>query len=195
MANALPAQPHRFTYADLLSWPAEERWELIDGVAYDMTPAPSPGHQAISIELASQFHVFLRGKSCRAFPAPFDVRLPGDAEDAMTSSTVVQPDLTIVCDREKLDRRGCVGAPTLVVEILSPETETKDWREKFHLYERAGIPEYWIISPAKQMLMVFTRDEQGRYKAPAIYNRDDQVPVGVLPGLTITLAEVFANVD
>ncbi len=186
MANPLPAIPRRYSYADLMNWPADERWELIDGVAYDMTPAPSRDHEEISVALTSQFYQFLKGKSCRVYSAPFDVRLPHPAEDAMTTSTVVQPDITVVREREKLDARGCVGAPTLVVEILSPETETKDRREKFHLYERVGVPEYWIISPFKQTLLVFTRDEQGRYGAPTIYNRTDQVPVSVLPGLTVS---------
>ena len=113
----------------------------------------------------------------------------------MTTSTVVQPDLTVVCDREKLDARGCVGAPTLVVEILSPETSAKDRREKFYLYERVGVLEYWIISPVEQTLLVFTRDEQGRYGAPTVYHRTDKVPVGVLPGLTVDLDDVFANLD
>ncbi len=192
---AVPANQKRFTYADLLSWPADQRWELIDGIAYDMTPAPSANHQRISIHLATQFDNFLEGKSCEAFPAPFDVRLPHPSEDAMTTTTVVQPDLTVVCDREKLDGRGCLGAPTLVVEVLSPETAAKDRQEKFQLYEHVGVPEYWIISPYEQTLMVFTHDERGRYGVPTVYNRTEQVPVGVLPGLTIELARVFAHLD
>ena len=129
------------------------------------------------------------------YSAPFDVRLPYPSEDDMSTTTVVQPDITLVCDLEKLDARGCLGAPTLVVEILSPETAAKDRREKFHLYEQVGVREYWIISPFEQTLMVFTRDERGRYGAPTVYSRDEQVPVGVLPGLTIELPEVFANLE
>jgi len=192
---ALPAKSLGFTYADLLSWPADERWELIDGIAYDMTPAPSTNHERISVALVSQFYNFLKGKSCEVFSAPFDVRLPYPSEDDMTTTTVVQPDLTVVCDRKKLDARGCLGAPTLVVEILSPDTAAKDLREKLHLYERVGVPEYWIISPVEQTLMVFTRDKRGRYGAPTAYSRTDQVLVGVLPGLTIELAEVFASLN
>ena len=125
MANSMPARRQDYTYADLLSWPDNERWELIDGVAYDMTPAPSTNHERISVALVAQFHTLLKGSPCEAFTAPFAVRLPHPAEDDMTASTVVQPDLTLVCDREKLDARGCLGAPTLVVEILSPDTERK----------------------------------------------------------------------
>ncbi len=195
MAHPMPAPAERFTYADLLNWPEDERWELIDGFAYDMTPAPSTDHQSISFALGLQFGTFLKGKSCRAFSAPFDVRLPNPSEDDMTATNVVQPDLTVVCDREKLDKRGCLGAPTLVVEIISLHTAVKDLREKLHLYEQAGVPEYWVIFPNEQILMVYTRDAQGRYGAPAVYTRTEQAPVGVLPELTISLAEVFAEVD
>jgi len=195
MAYPMLAEPERFTYADLLRWPENERWELIDGVAYDMTPAPSVKHQRISIDLASQFYNFLKGKSCDVFSAPFDVRLPAPSEDDMTTTTVVQPDITVVCDRKKLDARGCLGAPTLVVEILSPETAAKDRREKLLLYERVKIPEYWIISPFELTLMVYSLTKKGHYGVPTVYSRDEQVPVGVLPGLTVELAEVFANLD
>ncbi len=180
MASALPAEPHRYTYADLSRWPAEERWELIEGIPYAMSPAPSANHQRISIALASQFHAFLKGKTCEAFPAPFDVRLPLPSEDDMTTTTS-SAGSTVVCEPEKLDARGCIGAPTLVVEVLSPDTAARDWREKLHLYEQRGVPEYWIISPGEQTLLVFTRNEQA--------------PVGVLPGLTIDLVEVFARVE
>jgi len=195
MGYPLLASPQCYTYADLLNWPENERWELIDGVAYDMTPAPSRAHQDISFALGLQFGNFLKHKSCRVYSAPFDVRLPHPSEDDMTTTTVVQPDLTVVCDLKKLDARGCLGAPTLVVEILSPETAAKDRREKFDLYERVGVPEFWIISPVKQTLQVYIIDKRGRYSAPTAYRRDEQVPVGVLPGLTVELAEVFANLD
>jgi len=136
------AETDRFTYADLIVWPEEERWELIDGIPYDMTPAPSQRHQEIVTELIVQFGVFLRDSPCRLYTAPFDVRLPKSMENGMTASTVVQPDLLVVCDREKLDGKGVVGSPTLVVEITSPSTAGKDLREKRAAYERAGVPEY-----------------------------------------------------
>jgi Uma2 family endonuclease len=187
------ADDQQFTYADLLTWPENERWELIDGFAYDMTPAPSPRHQEIVMALSAQFYQFLEGKPCRVFPAPFDVRLPTPGEDDMTATSVVQPDITVVCDREKLDARGCLGSPTLMVEVLSPETAKKDMREKLHVYERAGVPEYWIVSPFEQTLMVFTLDAAGRYGAPTVYDHDDQAPVGVLEGLRIDMPRVFAE--
>lgn len=186
------AETDRFTYADLIVWPEEERWELIDGSPYDMTPAPSQQHQDIVTDLMVQFGVFLRDSPCRLYTAPFDVRLPAPDEDDMTASTVVQPDLLVVCDREKLDGKGVIGSPTLVVEITSPSTAVKDLREKRIAYERAGVPEYWIISPTDKTVQVYSLDEHGRYGAPAIYTVDDQAPVGVLPGLLIDLARVFA---
>jgi Uma2 family endonuclease len=193
MINPLPANPEIFCYADLLTWPADERWELIDGVAYAMSLAPSLRHQRIAIKLSTQFEIFLENHSCVAVAAPFDVRLPEQSEDGMMASTVVQPDLTVVCDRAKLDEHGCIGSPTLVVEILSPETATRDLREKFHAYEQAGVPEYWVISQSDRTLMVFTLDEDGRYGTAAIYGNDEQAPVGVLPGLVINLGRVFAE--
>jgi Uma2 family endonuclease len=182
----------RFTYADLITWPEEERWELIEGIPYEMTPAPSQRHQEIVIELIMQFGVFLRDSPCRLYTAPFDVRLPKSMESGMTASTVVQPDLLVVCDREKLDGKGVVGSPTLVVEITSPSTAVKDLREKRSAYERAGVPEYWIISPTDKTVQVYTLNEQGQYGAPAVYTVEDQAPVGVLAGLVIDLARVFA---
>jgi len=196
MGTPMPSNVERFTYADLLTWPADERWELIDGVAYkmayDLSPTPSRHHQQIVTALSAQFYNYLEGKPCEVFSAPFDVRLPKPAEDGMSATTVVEPDVTVVCDPEKLDDRGCLGAPTLVVEVLSPDTATYDQREKFHTYERAGVPEYWIISPFGQNLQVFTLDATGHYGPPTVYGKDEEVPVGVLPGLVIQLGRVFA---
>ncbi len=193
MISPMRANAEEFTYADLLTWPENERWELIDGSTYNLTPAPSRRHQEILGILAAIFVFHLEGKSCRAYSAPFDVRLPKSSEDEMSATTVVQPDLTIVCDKKKLDERGCLGSPTMVVEILSPATAKKDMREKFHCYEHAGVPEYWIISPTEKTLMVFTLDAHGHYGAPTVYGGAEQAPVGILPGLMIDLARVFAE--
>ena len=192
---ALPSrkEDEKHTYTDLLHWPSDKRWELINGIAYDMSPAPTRRHQAIAWNLALQFGNFLKGKSCKAFFAPFDVRLPATSENGMSATTVLQPDLIIVCDVEKLDARGCVGSPTLVLEILSPETKKQDLGIKFHAYEQAGVPEYWVIWPADNTLQVYVLDAQRHYTMDAVYNGDETAPVGVLPGLSIDLAEVFAE--
>ena len=115
MSQTATKRDARYTYADFLTWSDDERWELIDGVAYNMTPAPSRRHQDVSIELAAQFKVFLRGKQCRVYDAPFDVRLPAPDDTDQTTSTVVQPDLVVVCDSAKLEDQGCKGAPDLVI--------------------------------------------------------------------------------
>lgn len=190
-----PARAHteRYTYADILTWPEGERWELIDGVAYDMTPAPSRRHQKILHKFDLQFGNYLEGTPCEVYFAPFDVRLPKPGETAMTASTVVQPDLLVVCAPEKYDEHGCVGSPTLVLEILSPATAKKDLREKLNVYQQAGVPEYWIVYPSDKMVHVYTRDERGRYGTPAVYVNGEQAPVGVLPGLAIDLGRVFAE--
>lgn len=192
---ALPQREgdQHYTYADLITWPEGERWELIDGVPYNMTPAPSQRHQDIVLELTLQFGNFLRDSPCLLYTAPFDVRLPKLRENGMTASTVVQPDLLVVCDRKKLDGKGVVGSPTLVVEITSPSTAAKDLREKLQAYERAGVPEYWVISPSDKTVLVYTLEKRGRYGAPTVYTPDDQAPVGVLPELLIDLARVFAD--
>jgi len=177
----------------VITWPENERWELIDGIAYNMTPAPSTRHQVIVTALMTQFGPFLEQHPCRLFSAPFDVRLPRPGEDGMSASTIVQPDLVVVCDREKLDERGCTGSPTLVIEVTSPYTAAKDLREKRLAYEQAGVPEYWLISPSDQTLLIFTLDAKGRYGAPTVYTHDEQASVGVLPGLLIELSRVFAD--
>ena len=124
-------QEERFTYGDYVTWDDDERWELIDGVPYNMSPAPRVRHQAISRELLAEFVLYLRGKSCQVFAAPFDVRLPESDERDDLVETVVQPDLSVICDRGKLDDAGCRGAPDLIVEILSPGTAHKDLKVKF----------------------------------------------------------------
>ena len=190
-----PAQKRdaRHTYADYLTWSDDERWELIHGVAYNMTPAPSRRHQAISMELARQFANHLVGKRCKVFNAPFDVRLPKPGETDETTSTVVQPDLVVVCDPAKLDDRGCKGAPDLVIEILSPESLARDQREKLILYEQAGVPEYWIVHPADKTVSIYRQGSDSLYGKPALYTSEERPPVGVLPELEIDLGAVFTE--
>jgi Uma2 family endonuclease len=183
----------RFTYADYLTWPDDERWELIDGDAYMMSPAPTRRHQEISIDLASQFHNYLKGKPCKVYDAPFDVRLSdsGDTEDSAII-TVVQPDIVIVCDSSKLDDRGCNGAPDLIVEILSPSTAEHDLKVKFYLYQRMGVREYWIVNQSDSTLMIFKINAANEYGRPEMYGTSDKVPVPLLGDLVIDLADVFA---
>jgi Uma2 family endonuclease len=193
MTQAALKRDARYTFADYLQWTGDARWELIDGVAYNMTPAPSRRHQKISGELFLQFGLFLRGKRCEAYDAPFDVRLPKPGESDETTNTVVQPDLVVVCDPSKLDDRGCKGAPDLVIEILSPDSVARDQKEKFLLYEQAGVLEYWLVHPTDRIVTVFHRGADGAYGRPAVYTPGERIRVGVLPELEIDLAAVFGE--
>lgn len=193
MVEPIRRLEERYTYRDLLTWPEGERWELINGVPYNMTPAPSPEHQAISIDLAAQFHNFLQGKPCRTYTAQIDVLLPAGSEDDGKVDQVVQPDIIIVCDRSKIKGQYIKGAPDLVVEILSPSTAVKDQREKLNLYQNSGVREYWIVHPTDHTVMVYRLREDGKYGTPDVYGEAEQVPVGVLEGLQIDLQRVFAE--
>ena len=175
----------RYTYSDYCSWDDGERWELINGVAYAISPAPTWIHQGILVELSGQIRNFLKGKPCKVFVAPFDVRLNADAGD----DTVVQPDVVVICDRAKICGTGCVGAPDMVMEILSPSTSAHDRVLKLNLYQRSGIREYWIVDPESRTVSVNILDN-GRYYVRG-YAESDAVPVHVLDGCTIILSDVF----
>ena len=183
----------RFTYGDYLTWDDGERWELIDGVPYNMSPAPRVRHQRILGELYRQFANWLLDKPCLVFLAPFDVRLPEANEIDVLVETVVQPDLLVICDRTKLDDAGCRGAPDLIVEILSPGTAHKDLKVKFDRYERAGVREYWIVDPSGKTVQIFILGPEGKYGRPEAFGAGDRVNVGIFPELVIDFAAVFAE--
>jgi Uma2 family endonuclease len=183
----------RFTYGDYVTWDDGERWELIDGVPYNMSPAPRVRHQQILVDLIRQFASWLIDKQCQVFAAPFDVRLPEANESDDLVKTVVQPDLVVICDKGKLDEAGCRGAPDLVVEILSPSTVQKDLKIKFARYERAGVLEYWIVDPAGKTVQAFTLGPDGRYGRPQVFVDGDQAPVDILPEMVIDLGAVFSE--
>ena len=183
--EALP-EYKRYTYADYCTWEGSERYELIDGVPRAMA-APSWVHQAISGELFGQIREFLKGKPCKVFAAPFDVRLNANGYD----DNVVQPDIVVICDRSIIGGTGCSGVPDMVVEILSPSTASYDRITKFNLYRQYGICEYWIADPKSKIVSVHLLDN-GRYYITR-YAETDTVPVQVLEGCTINLPEVFAE--
>ena len=183
----------KFTYGDYLSWPDEERWELIDGEAFNMTPAPSRAHQKTLLALADLFYNYLNDKPCEVYVAPFDVRLPEGSQSEQEIITVVQPDLTVVCDPAKLDDKGCRGTPDLIVEIISPSTAARDYIEKLALYERRQVAEYWVVHPIDKTVMVFQLTANQEYGKPRIYAGNDQVPIGLFPDLVIDLKKVFKD--
>ena len=189
-----PPEP-KFTYADYVDWPDDERWEIIRGKPYAMSPAPRRVHQDLLLELSAQLATQLRGKECRPYVAPFDVRFPEPLEELDKSSTVVQPDVTIFCDRGKLDERGAVGAPTFIAEILSPSTRRKDRSEKLDLYEAHGVQEYWIVDPELRSVEVWLLDEQGKYGEPELLAPEGTKELTSVPDVAIDLATLFAAID
>jgi len=193
MGIPLKKDEDRFTYKNYLTWPENERWELIGGIAYDMTPAPSRFHQQLLTNLIVPIGSYLAGKECKVFAAPFDVRFAEKNTRDEEIDTVVQPDIVVVREKSKLDDRGCVGAPDLVIEILSPATAAKDMKEKFALYEKHGVLEYWLVQPLDKTVMVFRSGEDKKYGKPGIYISEDEIKVGIFDDLTIDLKAVFKD--
>ena len=190
---ALPAEKERYTFADCLTWGEDERIEIIDGEAVMMAP-PTTVHQLISGEIFRQLANYLEGKKCRAIPAPFAVRLfEKDGEAPEDIDTVVEPDISIVCDTSKLDKHGCKGAPDMVVEILSPSTQRHDRLVKLSLYQRAGVREYWIVNPEDQTVQVMLLDDGGVLQLHEVYDRQSVAKVNVLDGCFIELSKVFSE--
>lgn len=190
---ALPAEKRRYTFADALEWEEGEQAEIIDGEVL-LFSTPSSRHQDISVELTRQFANYLEGKQCKVYHAPFGVRLfEQDGDSPEDVDTVVQPDLSVVCDRDKIDKYGCKGAPDLVVEILSPSTQRHDRLVKLNLYQRAGVREYWIVDPDNQTVQVMLLGENGALHLHEVYGRGDVAKVNVLEGCFIELSKVFAE--
>ena len=183
-----------FSYKDYLSWTADnERWELINGIAYDMSPAPTRRHQNISQNISRMLSNYLEDKECSIYTAPFDVRLPVGFQTDDEIKTVVQPDISVFCDQDKLDDRGAVGAPDLIIEILSPSTAAKDLREKFSLYEKSEVKEYWIVDPANETLTVYNLDVNDKYPRGKVFAGEDKVKVGIFKDLEIKMDDVFKD--
>ncbi len=182
-----------YTYADYLTWEFQERVELIRGRIFKMPPAPNRRHQTISGDVYGLIWNFLRKKPCYVFAAPFDVRLPVSNNKVKVDrvTTVVQPDITVVCDENKLDVQGCKGAPDLVVEILSPGNTKKEMKDKLLLYQCAGIPEYWLIDPDHEFIIIYTLNEERKYFSSLPYTEGDLVKSQELEGFELDVTELF----
>jgi Uma2 family endonuclease len=180
-----------YTYADYLLWRLEERLELIKGKIFKMSPAPNVRHQKIAGRLFLKIGNYFQGHECQIFFAPFDVRLPKKAVESSDAKiyTVVQPDLCIICDGTKLDERGCLGAPDLIVEILSPGNSRKEMDIKFELYQESGVREYWLVEPAENAVFAYVLNDAGIYIGlkPAI----NTLQSAIFPDLKIDLEEIF----
>ena len=182
----------KFTYRDYCQWPEERRCELIDGEVFDMTPGPGRLHQEILVEMTVVLHAFFKEKPGKLFVAPFDVRLPKRKEADEKVTTVVQPDLLVICDEAKLDDKGCRGAPDLVVEIASPSTLSHDRVKKLNLYEKSGVREFWIVDPGENgTVMRFNLSSESRYGRPEIFDRTMNLTSEIFPGLSIALDDIF----
>jgi Uma2 family endonuclease len=180
-----------YSYADYLTWRFKERVELIKGKIFKMSPAPTREHQAISRELSRIIANFFHRTKCELFTAPFDVRLTKINAKNVAIKTVVQPDLCVVCDAAKLDTAGCIGAPDLIVEILSPGNTKKEMGVKFNLYEENGVKEYWIVDPASKSVLVYCLVD-GKYIGLKPFLEDDVLTGKLFTKLKVALAEVFS---
>jgi len=188
--SALPKEERPFTYADYKDWDLAEgeRYELIYGKAYAMS-TPNTRHQEVLIELVGQLYNYSRDKPCKVYLGPLPVRLFYKADES--DDTVVQPDIMVICDKNKLGPEGCRGAPDLVIEILSPSNTAIEMKRKLNLYQEAGVREYWIIDPENKDITVY-RFQEGAILTYTL-KKDATVPVGIFPDLIINLKQVFAE--
>lgn len=183
-----PMDEQRYTYADYVTWTGDERWELIDGAAHLMSPGPSMDHQKILVQLSGLLWTALRGKPCTLYVAPMDVTF----EEAEDTSTVVQPDLFVMCGEFRHGKR-VIDVPALIVEILSPSTARKDRVTKRALYERVGVKEYWIVDGANETVDVLRYDEGQHYEGPQIYGFGDTIQSVALPDLSVEVELIFGE--
>lgn len=180
--------PKKMTYAEYLTWADEPRYEIINGIPY-MQAAPSRQHQRIVTQLIGELYTFLKGKTCEVYTAPFDVRLSATEDDE--EYQVVQPDISVVCDEEKLDDKGCKGAPDLIVEVLSPSTWQRDRIEKLNLYQQHGVKEYLLIYPNEKIVEQYFLGENGVYGTPYIYNEEDVFNSCIFPKFEVSMKNIF----
>ncbi|MEM6395275.1 MAG: Uma2 family endonuclease [Bacteroidota bacterium] len=181
-----------YTYQDYLGWDFPERVELYKGKPFELSPAPSRRHQEISVRLLGRMFNHFQNSPCHLFSAPFDVRLPVPSKNGKPD-TVVQPDLCVICDESKLDQQGCNGAPDLVIEILSPGNPKREVREKFSLYEEAGVREYWVVQPSEGLVIAFILNEEGRFIGQQPRTALDALTSHVFPDLSVDVGEILGE--
>ncbi|WP_346236499.1 Uma2 family endonuclease [Niabella insulamsoli] len=182
----------KYSYADYLTWRFKETVELIKGRLFILSPAPASRHQKIASNLVTELSSFFKSHKCHLFFAPFDVRLVKNMSSDNEITTVVQPDICVICDGSKIDERGCLGAPDLIVEILSPYTAKKDMNEKFNLYEDNGVQEYWVVFPDTNAInQYFLKDGKYEFIDPLFVGQT--ITSTAFPELSIELKDVFRN--
>lgn len=180
----------RYSYADYLTWRFNERVELIKGRIFKMPPAPNLKHQRISGDIFYEFKTFVKNTKCQVFHAPFDVRLPISSTKGKVD-TVVQPDITVVCNEDILDVQGCNGSPDLVVEILFPGNTKREMKDKFELYLAAKIPEYWLIDPERETIIIYFLDNSNEYIDSKPYMDGDTIKSKTLKGFELVVSNIF----
>lgn len=188
-----PDPSYTYTYADYLKWNFEERLELFRGKIFRLA-APNTKHQTILGNIFISLGSFLKNQKCKAFIAPFDVRLPvKNRKKDNEVTTVVQPDICVICDETKLDTRGCCGAPDLVVEVLSPGNTRKEIKLKYELYEEAGVSEYWVVYPEEESVIVFLLNDKHKYDGAIAYAGGDTIQSKAIPGFAINVNDIFTK--
>ena len=183
-----------YTYADYFTWKFEERVELIKGKIFKMSPAPNRFHQKVAGRIHTLLDVYLKGQRCEVYFAPFDVRIPRISKDDKQITTVLQPDVCVVCDPSKLDVKGCFGVPDIVVEVLSPGNNKKELKNKYEIYEEAGVLEYWLASPQDQWLRMYTLTN-GKFVESPYYLAGDVLTSNVLPGFEMSITDLFVDIS
>ena len=175
-----------YTYGDYLKFTDDEIVEIIDGRICAMSPAPSRIHQELIMELSAEIRNYIKSNNgeCKVYPAPFDVVLVDENENSNDSKNIVQPDISVICDKNKLTDKGCTGSPDMIIEIISPFNPSNDYVRKLNLYEQFKIREYWIVNPMKKNILVYTLTDNG-YGMPDIYTFDDKVKVNIYENLYI----------
>ncbi|MEN9488237.1 MAG: hypothetical protein RL494_502 [Bacteroidota bacterium] len=181
-----------YSYSDYLMFRFQERVEIIKGHILKMSPAPSSNHQTVSQNLNFKIYSYFTNQSCRVFVAPFDVRLP--VKSAKKNTTVVQPDLCVICDEKKIDARGCNGAPDLIVEILSPKNSKHDVETKFNLYQESGVNEYWIVQIEQRIVLVYTLKNE-EYIGSKPFGEGEFIKSPLFPEMKIAVDAIFAKVN
>ncbi len=179
-----------YTYADYIHFEFEEMVEIIRGKLFRMSPAPWTKHQTVVGNLHRDIANFLKKQKCRVFISPYDVILPVNNLKRDKATTVVQPDIVVVCNSEIIEEAGCFGVPDFLIEVLSPFNSKKDLNDKYSVYEEAGVKEYWIVMPKEELIEVFLL-EDGKYKRMQTYVKSDLLSPFTIPDLTIDLAEIF----
>jgi Uma2 family endonuclease len=178
----------QYSYSDYLLWQFSERVEIIKGFILKMSPAPSRKHQTVSQNVNKYFLNLFNNQSCSVYAAPFDVRLP--IKSIKKETTIVQPDLCIICDENKLDDKGCNGAPDLIVEILSPKNSKHDVDTKFNLYQESGVKEYWIVEPEERIVLVYTL-KNDEYIGLKPFTEGEIIKSPLFPEMKISVTDVF----